>query len=384
MSTPPPRFPKLTSPFRIRQSRFRLSSGFTLIELLVVIAIIAILIALLLPAVQQAREAARRAECKNKLKQFGLAMHNYHDTFGMFCWLRGGTGNGRSTADACRNENTINGLVFLLPYLDQAPLYTQISVSRTASIGGCTATTIEAFGPPRDFSYFAWGTRLPVFLCPSSPEGTRYNNNGFFQGQRDYGMSMGDTITGNAGTDPYGTPRPTRGIFGHLTSTRIRDVTDGTSNTVMMAEKAKGGTPSQHKGFGAQSVTNLGTNPAGCRARINADGTWASGTTPQESRPLGSLWHSGLSAHAGVNLVLPPNSPTCLADAYGDSYALSSAQSYHTGGVHVVMADGAVRFISENINTGSLSSAEVTTGPSPYGVWGALGTKDGAETIGEY
>ncbi len=350
-------------------------NAFTLIELLVVIAIIAVLIALLLPAVQQAREAARRTQCKNALKQLGLAVHNYHDTLNVFVWREGGTAGSRSDAAACHNEDTINGFVFLLPYLDQAPLYNLIA-SPSGQVAGCSSSVTAPFGPPRDFAYFAWGQRLPVFLCPSSPQGTYYNGNSFFAGQRDYAMSMGDTIATNQGG-------PVRGIFGYRSSTRIGDVVDGTSNTIMLAEKCKGNNPNSIYGFGAQSVSGLGTNPSICLAG-NANGQWASGYTPQTSRPLGSLWHSGLVAHAGVNTVLPPNSPSCLSEAYGDGYALASAASFHTGGVHVVMADGAVRFISNNIDCGNKSAPEVTSGPSPYGVWGALGTKSSGEVTGEF
>jgi prepilin-type N-terminal cleavage/methylation domain-containing protein len=350
-------------------------NAFTLIELLVVIAIIAVLIALLLPAVQQAREAARRTQCKNALKQIGLAMHNYHDSLNVFPWREGGTAGSRSDATACHNEDTINGLVFLLPYMDQAPLYNQIA-AQSGAVPGCTASVTEAFGAPRDFHYFAWGVRLPIFLCPSSPDGTLYGGDSFFRGQRDYAMCMGDTIATNQSG-------PVRGMFGYRSTTRIRDVIDGTSNTIMLGEKCKGNNPASIVGFGAQSISGLGTNPSVCLAG-NSNGTWAAGYTPQTSRPLGSLWHSGLVSHAGFNTVLPPNSPTCLSEAYGDNYSLVSAISYHVGGVHVVMADGAVRFVSNNIDSGNKSAAEVASGASPYGVWGALGTKSSGEVTGDF
>ena len=283
---------------------------------------------------------------------------------------------GRSSSDVCRNEDTINGFVFILPYIDQAPLYNQLS-QRTGAVSGCTATTTEAFGAPRDFSYFAWGVRLPALLCPSSPDGLLYGGSSFFQGQRDYGMCMADTIANNQSI------RNGRGIFGYQSSNGMKNITDGTSTTILLGEKCKGNSANSIFGIGAQSVSGLNTSPAGCLA-ANNKGTFATGYTGQSSRPLGALWASGLSSHAGFNTVLPPNSPTCLADAYGDSWALVSAQSYHTGGVHVLMADGAVRFVSENIDTGNVWAPEVTTGASPYGVWGALGTMGAGETVGEF
>lgn len=160
--------------------RSRKSGGFTLIELLVVIAIIAILIALLLPAVQQAREAARRTQCKNNMKQLGLALHNYHDVHNCLVWMKGGTAANRSHSPQ-GNEETISGFIFLLPFLDQAPLYKQIAA-------GDLANNMDRFGPPRDFLFGPWGERLDVFLCPSSPDGPSYQGNDFFRGQRDYGM----------------------------------------------------------------------------------------------------------------------------------------------------------------------------------------------------
>jgi len=353
--------------------------GFTLIELLVVIAIIAVLIALLLPAVQQAREAARRSQCKNNLKQLGLALHNYHDTVGMFPWARGGTGN--DVGGFCRNRNTINGFVFLLPYLDQAPLYNQLSVQTTnaqsPSLGTSCADGVEAFGTGRDLRYFAWGVKLPTFLCPSSPTGLFYSGNGFYKGQRDYGMCVGDTMNDMQNSTNV------RGMFGYISSTRMRDIVDGTSNTVMLGEKCKGQSNTSIKGFGVQNISGLDSNPSACLATASG-GKIVSPNTLQTDRGLGSLWHNGQVPHVAFNTVLPPNSPSCMRDPYGDSWGVISAQSYHTGGVHVVMADGAVRFISDNINTGNLGAAQVSGGASPYGVWGALGTKNGGEVVGEY
>ena len=345
--------------------------GFTLIELLVVIAIIAILIALLLPAVQQAREAARRSKCTNNLKQLGLAMHNYHDTYGMFPWMKGGTAATRY--DTPRgNEQTINGFVFLLPYLDQAGLYNDISA------GDLSANTAP-WGLPRDFSFPPWGKKVVVLECPSSPKGRYYSNNTFFQGQRDYGMSMGDTIRNN------NTIANNRGIFGYRSSTRIDQIQDGTSNTVMLAEKGRGRAldTTDVRGYSANNRTGMDTNPGSCLLTAT-NGRY---TVPaQTDRPQGALWASGLAANCGFTTVLPPNSPTCISDNWGDGWGVISAGSYHEGGVNVLMADGSVRFISENIDTGDLSQPDPGTSyiKSPYGVWGALGTKDSEEVIGEF
>src|SRR5690348_4004442 len=140
--------------------RARARRAFTLIELLVVIAIIAVLIALLLPAVQQAREAARRAQCKNSLKQLGLALHNYHDVYNVFPFGQGGTNNGSGSS----NQNVLSGVVMLLPYLDQTPLWNQISSGGTFATG-----TYLPMGPnPQNWDvYPPWTIQIPVLRCPS-------------------------------------------------------------------------------------------------------------------------------------------------------------------------------------------------------------------------
>jgi prepilin-type processing-associated H-X9-DG protein len=98
-------------------------------------------------------------------------------------------------------------------------------------------------------------------------------------------------------------------------------------------------------------------------------------------RPAGVQWFDGYPAFTGVTTVLPPNSPSCAVDNWGDSWGVFSATSYHTGGVNIGLADGTVRFITSAVNTGNLAAAEVTSGPSPYGVWGAMGTRASGESF---
>src|SRR6516165_4833298 len=151
--------------FRYARSSRRVR-GFTLIELLVVIAIIAVLVALLLPAVQQAREAGRRAQCKNNLKQFGIALHNYNDTYGTFPCRRYGTTGTFTLSSApcatnrCHNSGRISTFIALLPYIDQAPMYNQIQVGDAANAPG---------GPRGDQSWAVWNTPPPILRCPSDP-----------------------------------------------------------------------------------------------------------------------------------------------------------------------------------------------------------------------
>jgi prepilin-type N-terminal cleavage/methylation domain-containing protein len=216
--------------------------AFTLIELLVVIAIIAILIALLLPAVQQAREAARRTQCKNNLKQLGLAIHNYHDVFNAIC-------SAESHSDFGEGRRH-SGFVQLLPYFEQANLYQQIQAQIQVSSGG------NPF--PWDGNFKPFTTKLPGILCPSDPDTTEGGN----IGKTNYMFSRGDgnwdhnQWSGNGG-------RGQRGFFtssgdnpdtNNGTSRQFRDILDGLSNTIAMSERTKGQTGNRKANSGALSA----------------------------------------------------------------------------------------------------------------------------------
>lgn len=363
---------RLQSPRRRRRESRRPKLAFTLVELLVVIAIIGILVALLLPAIQAAREAARRTECSNKLRQMGVAFHNYHDTYGALPWMRGGNFMGTRNTVPIGNEGTINGLVDLLPFLEVTSLWNDIS----RPYAGPPAT--NAYGPPRDYFWYPpWTADVPIFRCPSCPPGLPYNGNTQVLGRRNYAMCLGDMIANNHS----GTNR--RGVFGYMSATRLPDIVDGTTNTILMAEKANASNATDVRGLGANNVGGLNTNPSVCLTKA-AGLNYLPGVSVQSSRVLGSLWHSGLAPFVGFNTVLPPNAPTCLADNWGDSWGVYSASGFHPGGVMVLLADASVRFVGENIDTGNPTAPEVTNGPSPYGVWGALGTRFAGEAVPDY
>lgn len=374
--------------FRASQRKW----GFTLIELLVVIAIIAVLIALLLPAVQQAREAARRSQCKNNMKQIGLALHNYLETFNVFPYGRGGTGHadGGSANWTNTNNDRASGFVGLLPYLDQSPLYNTIASPQT--YGG---TAFAAFGPapPSGSSTSGNATRLKYtpfqakissLVCPSAlPLGATV-----YGGPTNYAFCWGDRITGiSAGESDPLTQRPLtrdnlRGFVSFQKCRPISWITDGTSNTIAMGEIATG--PSDDGYFGGVALGISVTNsPITCLAQGNrSTGTLTSSTS---KAVRGNGWAEGAFAYTGFNTILPPNSPACTSTSNDYSDAVASTSSYHTGGANILMADGAVRFVSENINTGNLSSSgNVKGGASPFGIWGALGTIQGNEIVGEF
>jgi len=332
----------------------RSRKAFTLIELLVVIAIIAILIALLLPAVQQAREAARRTECKNKLKQLGLALHNYHDTFNVFTYREMAAGN----------AGRLSGMVSLLPYLEQAPLYDRIQAGHNT--GGVTVQP------------WSWGSnaalnplqqaRLPMLLCPSSPPhigaGTLAISN--------YHFNAGDSEVTNS-INP-------RGIFGQRSRTAMRDITDGTSNTVMMGERRS---PVSTNDIG-RTHTAAGayvTSPSACAANFNFTTQQYTGTHNAWS---GVRWQDGGAGFSAINMASPPNSASCAHNSHDAQNGYYPISSLHTGGAHVLLCDGAVRFISNNIDSGNQGAISVTSGPSPYGISGALGSKAGGETVGDF
>ncbi len=298
---------------------FQLSSkrrAFTLIELLVVIAIIAVLIALLLPAVQQAREAARRSQCKNNLKQFGLAMHNYHDTMNIF----------PGTVNPGNFGNPLNtgALVQILPYMDQAPLYNGINQ---------TAVTTWVV-PVADL--FAAGSHYyevqpPGFVCPSDTSAKYYPGTNGIVGNwatASYGLSGGAQRESGNGCPSYpgnvfGTgpadhsdsrdPGQISGMFSRYGfSCRIRDITDGTTNTILMGESRSECSDHQRHGW------------------ANVNSNWLFTTAPI-------------------------NYKSCPNDGGGcngvSNWATSQGfKSRHVGGAHILLCDGSVRFASENID----------------------------------
>jgi len=282
--------------------------AFTLIELLVVIAIIAILIALLLPAVQQAREAARRTQCKNNLKQIGLALHNYADTFRTFPsgWIYSGVANRECWAWPA----------LILPYLDQAPLHAQLRVNEGSIADNLLSTNWQPIVAGLE-------TTLVAYRCPSD---TGYQGNGKIHADRHFGGGVGFVahnfvpgLTNYIGSNGHGSGRAgyeeNTGLFFGGSAIDFRDITDGTSNTFAVGERD----------------TQL------CRS-----GSWPG---VRNGNGLGSRGVFCVVAHARVKLnesVLPWNDDP---DGCGQGWS-----SLHTGGAHFLFCDGSTRFISQNIN----------------------------------
>lgn len=344
--------------------------GFTLIELLVVIAIIAVLIALLLPAVQQAREAARRTQCKNNLKQLGVALHNYHDQFRMFPARQNGSGcNLGSNNGTARSRWSAH--VMLLPQMDQQDVYDKC-VSLINPTGATTNAVPWANVAP-------WSTNFPALMCPSDPASSPPA--GTQLGRFNYVYSGGDdTVNSDTGTCPNGTVRDTRGVFGVWTCKSLNDVLDGSSNTIAMSERVR---PQTATDFGMVATVNSNT-PSVCRVSM-VNGTYSVATYTADTSP-GFRWGDGAAYFAGFNTILPPNSASCFNTGANTHWApgFYTASSRHTGGIHALMLDGAVRFISENIDAGNSAATPPTPGAggaSPYGVWGSIGTRSAGEIL---
>jgi len=339
----------------IRQVR----RAFTLIELLVVIAIIAVLVAILLPAVQQAREAARRSQCQNNLKQLGIACHSYEETYGMFPPLTIGPSNGGTS-----NQITYSWQYAILPNIDQAALFNKVDANGSAG----TPWTANA----------VWKTVIPGLVCPSD---TIKGEVGVDDkpSKSSYRASMGDNITNNNRNIKN------RGIFSYIGSTRIGDVTDGTSNTLLLSELCILGGGSELPGQIKYNITGVAT-PIVCLAE--ATGRSWNNTTNLNRWVPGGRWGDGYGYFSGFQSVLSPNGPSCVSgnnDHDAPSYLLAPS-SRHVGGVNATMADGSVRFISENIDIGNSAAPDPgpTGGASPYGVWGAIGTKYAGERVGDF
>ncbi len=338
--------------------------GFTLVELLVVIAIIGILVALLLPAVQAAREAARRMSCTNNLKQLGIALHNYHDTYHRFVPRKQGT------SGTVSNRDRLSGLVAIMPFLEQQPLYDAIQA-------GDAVNGIPPGGPAGWSAWAIWDAAPKTLHCPSDS----YNLNPVTT--TSYVFSVGDSVLGNRDATLL------RGVFPNRRGVRMAEILDGTSNTIMMSEHCRAnfaiGTKSAARVVEgtATGFTGLAANPAQCLTA--AAGEYFIDPTVVKGRH-GTRWTDGQTERVGFTTVLPPNSPSCIdgTDPNADGFnTVISPSSFHPGGVVAVFADGSTRFVNETIDTGNLGAPSVNAGPSPYGIWGAMGSKDGGEPVSQ-
>lgn len=429
--------------------RRKTSGGFTLVELLVVIAIIGVLVGLLLPAVQAAREAARRMSCSNNFKQIGLAMHNYHSAYKQLPRQQGGTGLGildNNTSwwqgSTTTNNEELSAFVGLTPFMEQQALWEQISAGgrRTVTWNNNNALPRAAgqlgawqpMGPnPRldreggeSRRFPPWVTEIPTLRCPSDP-GTGLPGGG----RTNYAVSLGDSWTqvwdhgpkeANLNPPPNNW-RPEwfaaadRGVFSKRRDTKFRDILDGLANTVAGGEIITDNRD-RDKRSSLAAVTQswiVEANPSYC-----VNNLWVSAEEPQfwcdageancnpptrymdGQNGRGMNWAWGAMTMTAMHTIRPPNSEMCEAHWY-DNVGTCPPSSRHQGGCHILMADGAVIFITDSIEAGDQQAPVIGARfdqngaqfpnnrpnragrKSPYGLWGALGSRAARETIEE-
>jgi prepilin-type N-terminal cleavage/methylation domain-containing protein len=315
--------------------------AFTLIELLVVIAIIAILIGLLLPAVQKVREAAARTKCQNNLKQLGLAMHNHESALGVFPQGRNGF------------PQVVSAPARLLAYVEQENLQRLVDPVGTLAIGGQNDTAAK--------------NKVGLFICPSDPQNGQVPGSAYFGINYVANNGVGVTFDASGNITMYRRILEGDGIFAQ-TPTRIADVTDGLSNTAAFSESIIGN---------GSIVTTLPTDQQTIRLVVmevpgGTDPTPSAcdGGTGIWNMRRGEQWINGHYGNTLYNHYYPPNS-TAKWDCGNGSHnkGLTSARSYHTGGVNMLLGDGSTRFVQNSITLAT---------------WRALATRSGGEVLGDF
>ncbi len=408
------------------------SSGFTLVELLVVIAIIGVLIGLLLPAVQAAREAARRMSCSNNFKQIGLAIHNYHSAYKQLPMHGAGTdsaggaappfGNAGGSDNWWTNYSHSNSwrlsvLVGITPFMEQQAIWEMISQPNQKDATDPTVIYNPPWPPmgpvPSQIRYIPWSSEIPTLRCPSDP------GKGLpALGRTNYAACLGDSFYWSIqGPKRFRVPAPpwkrqehsgwaqhsraaNRGVFVVHDEAKFRDILDGLANTIMMGEIATdlGDRDKRTRADNetSQWINQIRDNPKYCEDQGLIDPErprfWAP-TTPVwgVANGRGYRWASHRMEMTGMHTILPPNSELC-AQRFPGGRTVCPPSSRHQGGCHILMADGAVIFITDSIEAGNSRHPQVwrngtgTAIPgsmSPYGLWGALGTRATKETIEE-
>lgn len=381
-----------------------MKSKLTLTDLIIVGVVASVGFSLLLPAVLRQRAAARSFHCATNLKTLGLAMHNYHAAFRQLPPGLGGTVGGE---DDTSNQGRLGPTVALTPFLDEQALWEKIA---NPYVSPKTGKQFPAMGPAPWYDsaeYTPWLSVFSTLRCPDDtkkqvevperepivvttlampelPRGmigsTTLCNYVFCYGDGTY--LMGEMIDVNDADVVRRVRAGMRGAFCGNQQMKFRDFVDGLSNTIAMSETITPGENDAKESHIAQGIKGLSLNPSLCLEAH--DGEHADWWNVRR----GSRWADGALAISGFQTVLPPNSPTCLSDL-GMEDPIASASSRHVDGVHALMLDGRVVYISDSIDCGDSTQPGVSTGEdyalpgsqSPYGVWGALGTRASREVL---
>jgi len=376
--------------------------GFTLVELLVVIAIIALLISLLIPAIQAAREAARRMQCGNRMKQLTLAVHSYESSFKSFplgtdcsvtkeeVVMEGEGENAKEVTRKTFDSRRYTAWVELLPFLEKTALYDDIMTQYAQENAWMNVMGREVI--------------VPDLNCPSDPNAGKvikagesphsYASGGYVMSAGDYCIKDTDENWGKTGGASF-----SRGAFQPRMWTTVADIADGLSQTVCVSERVVATDGSQFirdgvvigPGFSTTDTNACevpGFNPTLCWDTRNDNLRYKEGLAIDTGRSS-RRWIDGQPAFAWFNTILPPNSPSCSAGSGHGDPAIIPPTSYHAGGINVSFCDGSVKFITNKVDCGYAKAPGVPvmnrlckrSGESNFGVWGAMGSRNGNEVV---
>ncbi|TWU19174.1 DUF1559 domain-containing protein [Allorhodopirellula heiligendammensis] len=358
----------------------RAGSGmFLLICILIVLSVAAM-------SVQRARELASSDRCRDNLRRLGIGLQNYHMAYDTMPAGAGGTTGGygfprQLSGEKDSNRGRLSGFAALLPFIDQSAAYSKLKGNRTGSFP--PMGPVPSYDPSE---YTLWSVQFDAFLCPSDPAVKED------YGMRSYVMNYGDAVDSvgrlfdDSAEDQVLRREVGRGAFVPHASIRNRDFLDGLSNTVMLSETMIGVGTEKSGAMVVRGVPGLIQSPG------NALKTATASQEPYRPGQIiwsvgkGSRWAEGSFLVNAFTTVLPPNGPSATLPRDPESGCISPS-SYHLDGVNVLMGNGAVRFVSNTIDVGDSNAASISPllenggEESPFGVWGAMGTRAGIEII---